>query len=100
MSNAFADLFNFENVAFLKAFRHYLSTFMLPKEGQCIDQVVHSFASKYYKDNQNAGIFNSADACYVFSYSVVILQTELYNPNLAYRERMDAKGFMRNNEGI
>eukprot|EP01080_Neovahlkampfia_damariscottae_P002329 gene2329-2797_t len=99
---AYVRLFDFTNVAFVAALREFLNHFRLPGEGQMIDQIVQKFAGQYYRNNNTGSNtpFNNADACYVFAYAVIMLNTELHNPSLSYRDRMDLAGFMRNNEGL
>ncbi|KAL9643293.1 hypothetical protein ABK040_014749 [Willaertia magna] len=98
--HAFTDLQSFEGKAFDVALRDYLNTFRLPGEGQQIDRVVQKFAERYFKDNGKSTSFANADACYVFTYSVIMLNTELHNPAFAFRERMTLDQFIANNTKI
>lgn len=97
--DAFVKRFDFKGIDFLLALRSFLNAFRLPPEGQQIDIVVQKFAEKYYSDNQDQN-FNNADACYVFTYSVIMLNTELHNPQFSYRERMSIPSFKKQNEGL
>lgn len=97
--DAFVKRFDFKGIDFIQALRSFLNAFRLPKEGQQIDIVVQKFAEKYYSDNQDQN-FNNADACYVFTYSVIMLNTELHNPQFSYRERMSVQAFKKQNEGL
>jgi brefeldin A-inhibited guanine nucleotide-exchange protein len=99
---AYVRMFDFTDVAFVAAMREFLNHFRLPGEGQMIDRIVQKFAGQYYRNNNtgNNTPFNNADACYVFAYAVIMLNTELHNPALNYRDRMDIAGFMRNNVGL
>ena len=87
----FGESFDFKNVHIIQALRIFLSTFQLPSEGQKIDRVLESFASKYYNDNNT--LFKNADGAFYLSYAIMILQTELHNPNL--KERMSLESFMK-----
>ena len=87
----FGESFDFKNVHIIQALRIFLSTFQLPAEGQKIDRVLESFASKFYNDNNT--LFANADCAYYLSYAIMILQTELHNPNL--KERMSLETFMK-----
>ena len=87
----FGESFDFKNVHIIQALRIFLSTFQLPSEGQKIDRVLESFASKYYNDNN--ALFKNADGAFYLSYAIMILQTELHNPNL--KERMSLESFMK-----
>lgn len=97
--HAFVDLHSFSGLDFESAIRSFLNTFRLPGESQMIDRILQKFAEKYYRDNPNS-VFSNADAAYVFAYSIIMLNTELHSPALAYRERMSLSGFIINNRGI
>ena len=91
----FAESFDFKGVHIIQALRIFLSTFQLPSEGQKIDRVLESFAAKYHNDNPT--IFGNADGAFYLSYAIMILQTELHNPNV--REKMSLESFMKLVEG-
>ncbi len=87
----FGESFDFKNVHIIQALRIFLSTFQLPAEGQKIDRVLESFASKYYNDNNT--LFANANCAFYLAYAIMILQTELHNPNV--KEKMSLEGFMK-----
>jgi len=87
----FVESFDFKNIDILQALRLFLSTFQLPSEGQKIDRIIEYFASKYYNDNPN--LFANADAPFYLSYAIMMLQTELHNPNV--KDRMTLEGFFK-----
>ena len=87
----FGESFDFKNVHIIQALRIFLSTFQLPTEGQKIDRVLESFASKYYNDNNT--LFANANCAFYLAYAIMILQTELHNPNV--KEKMSLESFMK-----
>ncbi len=52
----------------------------LPGEAQKIDRLMEKFAERYLKCNPNS--FKSADVAYVLAYSVIMLNTDLHNPQV------------------
>ena len=86
----YTDLFNFKDLDFIKSLRIYLSTFRLPGEGQKIDRILDVFSTKYNKDNPN--MFENKETSYYLSFTIIILQTELHNPNV--KEKMGLDGFL------
>ena len=86
----FADSFDFKNMDIVQSLKLFLSTFQLPAEGQIIDRIIEHFASKYYKDNPS--LFSNADSAFYLSYCIILLQTELYNPNI--KDKMTLERFM------
>ena len=87
----FAESFNFKGMKIVSAIRFFLSAFQLPGEGQKIDRILQNFSAKYYNDNNN--IFESADATFYLTYAIMILQTELHNPNI--KEKMTLESFTK-----
>ena len=87
----FVDNFNFKNLHIIQALRVFLSTFQLPKEGHKIDRILEFFSYKYIKDNPNK--FNNSEIVFYLSYSIMILQAELHNPNI--KEKMDLNSFIK-----
>jgi Sec7-like guanine-nucleotide exchange factor len=92
----FIDSHSFVGLNLVEAIRMFLSSFRLPGESQKIDRMMEKFAEKYCKDNPST--FGTADTCYVLSYAVIMLQTDLNNP--CVKNKMTLDGFRRINEGI
>lgn len=92
----YVDMMNFRQQKIDEALRNLLEYFTLPGESQEIDRIMQKFASKYVSDNPN--IFNSAQAAYTLSYLLMMLQTDLHNPqNL---EKMTIPQFINLAKGI
>ena len=87
----FTESFDFKNMDIVQALKLFLSTFQLPAEGQMIDRIIESFAAKYYEDNSS--LFSNADSAFYLSYSIILLQTELYNPNI--KNKMTLERFIK-----
>ena len=62
---------------FDSSLRMFLQSFRLPGEAQKIARVLESFSSAYH--TQCPGVFRNADAAYVLSYSVIMLNTDQHN---------------------
>jgi len=50
--------------------------------------------------SQNEGVFQSADTAFILAFSVIMLQTDLHNPNIKPEKKMTVEMFIRNNKGI
>ena len=92
----FGESFDFKNIHIIQGMRIFLSTFQLPSEGQQIDRILESFSSKYFQDNKNS-FFPNADCVFYLSYAIMILQTELHNPNV--KDKMTPEKFFKIFEG-
>ncbi|CAM9457727.1 unnamed protein product, partial [Ectocarpus sp. 6 AP-2014] len=97
---AFVDTFDFRGQGILASLRMFLGAFRLPGEAQQIDRILHAFAQRVHRDCVEAarGMLASADVAYLLSFSVIMLNTDLHNPNIRPEKRMSCGGFVRNNE--
>ncbi|KAK2745668.1 guanine nucleotide exchange protein for ADP-robosylation factor [Myotisia sp. PD_48] len=95
--HSFVDAMDFGKRRFVDALRQFLQSFRLPGESQKIDRFMLKFAERYVNGNPNA--FATADAAYVLSYSVIMLNTDLHSSKIKSR-RMTKEDFIRNNRGI
>ena len=77
--------------------RQVLETFRLPGESQQINRITEVFAEHYFSFAP-AGIL-SQDAVYVLAYSVIMLNTDLHNPQNRAR-RMTDSAYKRNLRGV
>ncbi|KAI9224718.1 hypothetical protein BC828DRAFT_372630 [Blastocladiella britannica] len=98
--HAFVDALEFRGLSFVEALRNYLQTFRLPGESQKIDRFMLKFAERYFTSNKDHAdnVFANPETAYVLAYSVIMLNTDLYNPQV--KIRMTKDGFVRNNRGI
>jgi brefeldin A-inhibited guanine nucleotide-exchange protein len=94
----YVDLLHFTGMEVDEAIRKYLSGFRLPGEAQKIDRMMEKFAERYCQLNE--GVFPSADTAFVLSYSIIMLQTDLHNPNIKAEKKMKKEEYLRNNRGI
>ncbi|KAI9136456.1 hypothetical protein BKA69DRAFT_1104037 [Paraphysoderma sedebokerense] len=94
--HAFVDLMDFTDMAFVAALRTFLQAFRLPGEAQKIDRFMLKFAERFVRGNAEA--FANADTAYVLAYSVIMLNTDLHNPQV--KKRMTKPEFLKNNRGI
>ncbi|OBS69422.1 hypothetical protein A6R68_02040 [Neotoma lepida] len=93
---AFVDCHEFANLNLVQALRQFLWSFRLPGEAQKIDRMMEAFAARYCLCNP--GVFRSTDTCYVLSFSIIMLNTGLHNPNV--RDRPPFERFVSMNRGI
>lgn len=64
----------------------------LPGEAQMIDRVVQAFSECYIQ--QNPGSFSVTENAYVLSFALIMLNSDLHNPNV--QRRMSVDQFIRN----
>ncbi|KAJ7604556.1 Sec7-domain-containing protein [Mycena polygramma] len=95
--HAFVDSLEFRDLAFVDALRLFLQSFRLPGEAQKIDRFMLKFAERYIDGNTQTP-FANADTAYVLAYSVILLNTDHYNPQV--KKRMTKADFIKNNRGI
>lgn len=94
---AFIKQLNFSNKRIDEALRLLLEQFRLPGEAQQIGRIMETFSEQYFKTVE-PGTFANADAAYVLSYSIILLNTDQHNPRV--RKPMTLEEFTRNVRGI
>lgn len=94
----FTKQFDFDGKDFTAALRVYLKAFKLPGEAQKIDRLVEEFSKKYCADNADTEFANQ-DAAYVLAFQVIMLNTDLHNPNITADKKMSTADLKRNLRG-
>ena len=59
---------------------------------------MEAFAERYCECNPGT-ISDTQDTIYVLAFSVIILQTDLHNPQIKLHRKMDLESFVQNNRG-
>ncbi|KMU78802.1 cytohesin-3 [Coccidioides immitis RMSCC 3703] len=96
---AFMELFDFEGVGIVDALRHVLGSFRLPGESPLIQRIVTVFAEKYLAGGKPKEAADS-DSLFVLTYAIIMLNTDLHNPNVKPQNRMTLEGFTKNLGGV
>lgn len=94
--DAFLRLFDFSGTPIAEAMREMLEAFRLPGESQQISRITETFAKIYFASDPSG--IKSEDAVYVLSYSVIMLNTDLHNPQ--NKRRMTIDDYRRNLRGV
>ncbi|KAL6842095.1 hypothetical protein ACP4OV_028074 [Aristida adscensionis] len=93
----FTETFDFTGAILDTALRTYLETFRLPGESQKIQRILEAFSERFF-EQQTAGVFATKDAAFILCYSVIMLNTDLHNPQV--KKKMSEEDFIRNNRAI
>jgi brefeldin A-inhibited guanine nucleotide-exchange protein len=96
--HAYIDRIDLGGMEYDEAIRSFLTGFRLPGEAQKIDRIMEKFAARYL--DCNAGKFANADTAFILGYAIIMLQTDLHNPNIKPEKKMTADTFARQNRGI
>jgi brefeldin A-resistance guanine nucleotide exchange factor 1 len=94
---AFIQLFDFTGQRIDEALRQLLHSFRLPGESALIERIMVNFSEHYVNMAKPDGI--SADAIYILTYAVIMLNTDQHNPNLKSK-RMQYEDFAKNLRGV
>jgi len=92
----FVKFHEFTKLLLVQALRQFLWSFRLPGESMQIDRVMDAFSSHYCSQNKN--IFEEHDTCFILSFSIIMLNTALHNPNS--KMKISAEQFIKQNKGI
>lgn len=97
--DAFMDLFDFAGVGIVDALRNVLGSFRLPGESALIERIITVLAEKYLAGGKPKEVAD-ADALFVLTYAIIMLNTDLHNPNVKPQNRMKFEDFTRNVSGV
>lgn len=94
------SLMNFRNKTVDEALRVFQANFFMPGEAQKIEKIVEVFANGYYDVNSGPDdeLFDSSDAIFVLSYAIMMLNTDLHNPNV--RRHLTRDEWLGMNKGV
>lgn len=92
----FVACHEFEKLLLVQALRQFLWSFRLPGEAMQIDRVMDAFSSHYCSQNKN--LFEENDTCFILSFSIIMLNTALHNPNA--KMKITSEQFIKQNKGI
>ncbi|KAE8714154.1 ARF guanine-nucleotide exchange factor GNL2 [Hibiscus syriacus] len=93
----FTGTFEFNCMILDSALRTYLETFRLPGESQKIQRILEAFSERFF-DQQSSEIFVAKDSVFILCYSLIMLNTDQYNPQV--KKKMTEEEFIRNNRAI
>lgn len=113
--------FDWDTKPFFEVFRQFLESFRLPGEAPVIEKILDVWTRLYYgkydeevplddseiteegakrtKTVNHHPIFLSLDACYVICTSIVLLNVDMYNPNVKQARRMNIDQYVHNLRG-
>ncbi len=103
----FVGLLDFKNLRPDESLRMLLNYFRLPGEAQQIDRIVTTFNDRYIEcqdadaadgdEDEEEKVLPDGDAMFVLSFSIIMLNTDLHNPNI--KKPMTLEDYQRNLRG-
>lgn len=105
----FMALFDFGGLRVDEGLRMMLKSFRLPGESQQIERIVELFADVFVSsqtaennapldDQEREPVLPDRDAVFILSYSIIMLNTDLHNPQV--KKLMDLEAYRRNLKGV
>ncbi|ORE09266.1 SEC7-like protein [Rhizopus microsporus var. microsporus] len=89
------NYFNFKEMRLDVAFRKLCSKLFFKAEAQEIDRILKVFAYKYWTEN-NDPLYMNADTVYAITYSMMLLNTDLYVIQSNQHTKMTCESFCNN----
>ncbi|GBF64827.1 hypothetical protein TMEN_7543 [Trichophyton mentagrophytes] len=97
--DAFIGLQDFKGKNVVEALRELLGSLRLPGEAPLIARIVTVFSEKYL-DAVHPEEIADKDSLFVLTYAIILLNTDMYNPNIKPQNKMSYEGFARNLRGV
>ncbi|KAI9906769.1 hypothetical protein PsorP6_003415 [Peronosclerospora sorghi] len=76
----------------------FLASFRLPGEAQQIDRIFNAFSLQVYKQCRERFIMASVVVAYLLWFSLIMLNTDLHNPNIRSEKKMKLEDCIKNNK--
>jgi hypothetical protein len=96
---SYVQSFELKGQTVLNCMRIFLSAFRLPGEAQQIDRILVAF-SEYCHGGSiegNNGLLENPEVTYLLTFSMIMLNTDLHNPNVRADRKMTTNQFVKNN---
>ncbi|KAI8872289.1 hypothetical protein GQ42DRAFT_132518 [Ramicandelaber brevisporus] len=77
-----------------EALRVLLVHFRLPGEGQMVDRIMDAFSARFHAIDAS-GLIDTPSAAHRLAYAIIMLHTDLHNPNIDPVRRMTLTDFQR-----
>ena len=78
--------------------RKLLKYFTIPGESQVVERIIDCFSKIFYEQNREENIYHHSDSVFSFSYLLMMLQTNLHNPQVI--EKMTLIQFANLSKGM
>ena len=80
-------MYEFKGKTIIEALREFLWNFRLPGEAQKIDRMTECFAQRFCDCNPE--VFGDPGSCYLVSFAIIMLNTNLHNPSVKDKQTCD-----------
>ncbi|KAG1042136.1 hypothetical protein G6F43_011961 [Rhizopus delemar] len=92
----YMSYFELSGMKLEEAFRKLCSKLYFKAEAQEIDRILEAFAYQYWTQNAKDEIYMNADVVYAITYSIMLLNTDLYVIQSSSHAKMSASSFCDN----
>ena len=91
--------FELKGQTVLNCMRIFLSAFRLPGEAQQIDRILVAFSEYCHAGSVEgkSGLLENPEVTYLLTFSMIMLNTDLHNPNVRADRKMTIAQFIKNN---
>ena len=93
------DRCDFSGLPLDTALRKMIALIKLPGEAQKIDRIVSQFANRYMACNPDTPI-DHEDTAGILAFSLVMLNVDAHNANIAHKKKMTEQQYVRNVRGV
>ncbi|KAL4432129.1 hypothetical protein ABPG74_014383 [Tetrahymena malaccensis] len=89
----FLQYYDMTNQNIVESLRTLFKVMYPPNTQEALDRILQQFGEKYIKDNPN--VYRNAGVTYTLSYAIMMLQTNLYNPQIKEKEKLNLQKFIQ-----
>ncbi|KAL4477738.1 hypothetical protein ABPG72_018912 [Tetrahymena utriculariae] len=89
----FLSYYDMSNQNIVQSLRILFKVMYPPNTQEALDRILQQFGEKYIKDNPE--VYRNAGVTYTLSYAIMMLQTNLYNPQIKEKEKFNIQKFVK-----
>ncbi|XP_068595406.1 IQ motif and SEC7 domain-containing protein 3 [Brachionichthys hirsutus] len=95
------DEMDFSGMELDEALRKFQAHVRVQGEAQKVERLIEAFSQRYCMCNPDVvQQFHNPDTIFILAFAVVLLNTDMYSPNIKPQRKMDLDDFIRNLRGV
>uniref|UniRef100_A0A3Q3AT06 IQ motif and Sec7 domain ArfGEF 3b n=1 Tax=Kryptolebias marmoratus TaxID=37003 RepID=A0A3Q3AT06_KRYMA len=95
------DEMDFSNMELDEALRKFQAHVRVQGEAQKVERLIEAFSQRYCMCNPDVvQQFHNPDTIFILAFAVVLLNTDMYSPNIKPQRKMGLDDFIRNLRGV
>ncbi|KAL6058623.1 hypothetical protein STEG23_013627, partial [Scotinomys teguina] len=101
LENCVVDEMDFSNMELDEALRKFQAHIRVQGEAQKVERLIEAFSQRYCMCNPEVvQQFHNPDTIFILAFAIILLNTDMYSPNIKPDRKMMLEDFIRNLRGV